>query len=66
MNKLTKREQMTKQEKPINSGYLLLADVRSDLLHDAMGLLMNHDQHEDEGWKADYEELVKKYNEHFI
>ena len=36
-----------------------------DLLHDAIGLLMNHEQHEDEEWKKDYEKLVAKYNEYF-
>ena len=35
------------------------------ILHDAMGLLMNHEQHKDEGWQKDYEELVNKYSEHF-
>ena len=35
----------------------------AELLHDAIGLLMNHEQHEDDGWIADYEELVKKYSE---
>jgi hypothetical protein len=43
----------------------VLADVRAELLHDAMGLLMNHKQHEDKGWKKDYEELNKKYSKHF-
>ena len=31
------------------------------LLDDAIGLLMNHEQHEDEEWIADYEELIRKY-----
>lgn len=28
-----------------------------------ISLLMNHDQHEDEEWKRDYENILNKYKE---
>lgn len=33
------------------------------LLDDAVGLLHNHEQHDDPLWKREYEELCKKYDE---
>lgn len=38
-------------------------DKKDELLHDAIGLLMNHEQHKDKEWLADYEEVIKKYEE---
>jgi len=35
----------------------------TELLHDAIGLLMNHAQHEDAGWISDYEKVIKKYEQ---
>jgi len=31
------------------------------MLDDAMSLLMNHDQHRDQEWIEDYEELIREY-----
>jgi hypothetical protein len=42
-----------------------LADVLTELLHEAMGLLMNYNQRCEMDWIEDYEELIAKYNEHF-
>jgi hypothetical protein len=33
----------------------------SDLLDEAMSLLMNHDQHKDKEWIEDYESLLFRY-----
>ncbi|MDD4689056.1 MAG: hypothetical protein PHE51_04840 [Eubacteriales bacterium] len=36
--------------------------IVQELLFDAIGLLINHDQHEDKDWKKDYEELFVRFN----
>ena len=43
----------------------VLGEVRAELLHEAMGLLMNHEQRCEMDWIEDYEELVAKYSELF-
>ena len=42
-----------------------LAEVLTELLHEAMSLLMNYEQRCEMDWIEDYEELIAKYNEHF-
>ena len=37
----------------------------ASMLHEAMGLLMNHGQHEEPDWLAEYELLCTKYTEFY-
>lgn len=41
----------------------VLCEVHS-MLDEAMGLLMNHDEHNDKFWKEEYNKLCEKYSEY--
>jgi hypothetical protein len=52
---------MTQSRTSNNSNY----PKCEQLLHDAIGLLMNHEQDDDPGWKQDYEKLIISYQEQY-
>jgi hypothetical protein len=49
------------QNKSSNSNY----PKCEHLLHDAIGLLMHHEQSNDKSWKVDYEKLILSYQEQY-